>query len=165
MSGQSYGVIRPVQVTVTTEAAAYADGDSLHTTVITLTNALQKAKHSGEVVSVVVADKDEQSVALSLELFSRSPSSNTVVTKNVELDIADADLPYHIGSIPVAAADYKAFADNSVATVRNVGLAVRSDAVDGAEESRDLFLIVVSRGTPTYTSTSSIIVTLFIRQD
>lgn len=161
MSAQGYNRIRKVQVTPVIEAAAFADGDVLHSGVIQLANILQKDKHSGEVVSAVIVDLAKQSVALSLELFSRSVTGGTI---NNALDIADSDTPYHLGSIPIAAADYKPFADNSIATVRNVGLAVMSD-VAGNEPSRDLYMIVVSRGAPTYVSVADIIVTLFVRQD
>lgn len=161
MGANSYRNIVQVQVTPTIAAAAYADGDMLHTGVIRLPNIL-KDKNTGEIVSAVIVDLGKQKSVLSLELFSREITGGTL-TINDPLDISDTEAAYHLGSIPVAAADYKDFADNAIATVRNIGLAVKAYPSSG--KSRDLYMAVVSRGTPTYTSVADIIVSLFCKAD
>ena len=161
MGAKAYSTLVQVQVTPTIQAAAYADGDLLHAGVIQLPNIL-KYKQYGEIVSAVVVDLAKQKSALTLEIFSKEVTGGTLTINN-PIDIDDAEALFHLGSIPVAAADYKDFADSAIATVRNIGLAVKSYAASGV--SRDLYLAVVSRGTPTYVSTADIVVSLFCRND
>lgn len=161
MSAHGYKRIRSITVPITVEAAAFADGDMLHTGVIELTNILQKEKHSGAIVGVAVTDLSAQSAALSLEFFSRTVAGTFTI--NGKPDITDADLPYFIGRVNVAATDYKPFNDSSAASVAcNVPVMSSSST---AEASRNLFMIAVCRGTPTYVSTSDLSVTIFVEQD
>lgn len=153
------GMIYQVAATPTVSAASiYASGDAVGG-LMTFSNALIKYSKSGLLQSVVVSDLAKQSAALSLILFKENPSATTV-TDNAALDIADADITKIIGSVPVAAADYVALNDSSVATVRNVGLGLSVDS-----EVSTLYGVLVTTGTPTYAAVSDITVNLFIRQD
>lgn len=162
MGAQAYKVIRLLPKQLVVQAASiYAAGDLLHDSLLTLSNALQKERHSGKIVGVSVTDKAGQNAALTIEFFSRSVTGT--FTANAAPTIADADLANFLGRVSVAAADYKAYADNSVASVQcNVPVASN---VSSGEPSRDLYMMVLSQGTPTYASTSDISVNIFLEQD
>lgn len=147
-----------VQVTPTVETSAYADGDLVGEK-LTLTNAGRIEGGSLIVHSIVLADKAKQSAALDVVFFFADPSGTTF-TDNAALDVADADLEKIAGVVSIAASDYADFNDNSVATVRNIGLLV--DLPDG---ERDLYACLVTRGTPTYVETDDVDLSVGILQD
>lgn len=97
-------------------------------------------------VGITVIDLGAQEAALDVMFFDRSI---TDTTDNDELDIADADLPYLLGIISVAATDYVSFKDNSAAYVEAVvGLRPNSGS--------SVYVKLKTEGTPTYTSTSDL---------
>lgn len=161
MASQSKGVLRKVAVDITVDTNIFASGDALHSGAILLQNCFQGDNHSGTLETIVVIDQDNEKSALSLHFFRGDPSGVAPVV-NAAFDPSDADLDnLYIGYAPVAAGDYKSFADNAVATVRNVGLSIVQDT----KGDRDLYLVAVSEGTPTYTAATDLRVILTFRQD
>lgn len=136
---------------------AYASGDLIGGK-ISLLRATRGTMGSGIIHSVVLADKGKQSAAVDVVFFASNPSGTTF-TDNGALTVADADLLNVVGVVSVTASDYASFADNSVATKLQVGLAFKLD------EGETLYACLVSRGAPTYTSTSDLQLRVSILQD
>lgn len=144
-------------VTPVIQAAAYAAGQSIGVA-LTLTAAALKGANSGCVHTIRVADKAKQNVAMDL-LFFNAALTVAPVDKTT-FDPTDADMLKCIGHVPVAASDYSSFSDNSIATVRNVGFGFWLPS-----EAEDLIVHAVSRGAPTYASTSDLEFLFLILQD
>lgn len=109
---------------------------------ITLTNVCEEGR--GVILeAVAVQDLTKQSSVLSLVFFDADPSGTTF-TDNSAFDVADADIVKIVGNVNIAAANYAALNDNSVACVGNIGLPLVPAA------GRTLYCCVVSGGTPTY---------------
>lgn len=154
------GTVVKISATPVIDTNIYAAGDAVGG-ILTFSNAIIKASKSAKIESVLITDKGAQSAVLSLTLFATSPSSSTV-TNNAALDVADADLDKIIGRVAIAAADYTVFNtnDNSIAYVQTA-VPLFNDA-----DSYDIYGVLrITSGTPTWTSTSDLVVNLFIRQD
>lgn len=165
MSAHGYKVVKRIVKQLTTQAAAYAAGDIIHDGLVLFNNALQLAKHSGRIVGVTLTDKAVQNAAISLELFSKAVTGTFTV--NNPIDVDDSQLAYFLGRVDILATDYKNYTDNSAASVvcnvPIVSAAINSDGHD--VPSRDIYVAVVSRGTPTYVSTSDLYLSLYVEQD
>ena len=123
---------------------AYTSGDLLGGK-LTLTDAGRKNLGTVVVLSATITDLDKQDLALDVVIFSSDPDGTTF-TNNAALDVADADLAKIVGVIKIATTDYHDFNDNSVAVVRNLGIACQADS------SGDLYAAIVARGAPTHTA-------------
>ena len=133
--------------------AVYAAKDAIGA-LMTFSNAARASGGSIWIDRVQVLDKGQQMATLDLVLFDRTL---TAPTDNAAFDPTDAELATAVAVVPIIAADYKDFNDNSLAD-RPVG-------VEAVLNGTDLFGVLVARSTPTYTSTSDIVVTLTLLQD
>lgn len=162
-----------VQVTPTITAGAYTSGDILGGQ-LTFANAVRAGALSGRIVSVTVLDKTQaQRAPMDLVLFDRSvtvPADNAVAT------FSDADMANCLGVINFSAQAYNtAWAGtpaNSIATIPYSELTTSATVNSAAQlpfpivlNSTDLYVAVVLRSSPTYTSTSDIVISLTIEQD
>jgi hypothetical protein len=113
---------------------------------------------TGRIVRVTVEDKGQQMAALDLVIFSTAPAAPT---DNSVFAPSDAELATDLceGVIPISAGAYSDFSTNSIATVPC------SLPYKCASGSTSLTGVLVARGTPTYTSTSDLVVTIFVEQD
>lgn len=110
-----------LDVTPTLDTSAYADGDTLFDTTA-VANAVRVSGGSGVVMSVTVHDKTTTNGQALTLFFLRS--NVTFGTINASPSISDANQLEIIGSVTIATSDYKTFANNKIACVRNIGLAV-----------------------------------------
>lgn len=136
-------VVKKTGAQIGADGAAYASGDVVGDQGAIVLAAARFSGGSGIIHSVVVKDLTKQSSALDIVVFDSNPSNSTF-TDNAACDIADGDIDKVIGVINVAASDYAAFNDNSVANVKGINLPFI------ASGSANLYFVVVSRGTPTY---------------
>lgn len=151
------GKARLVKVTPTISAAAYADDDQLGN-VLTFSNALDSSSDTGAVLSFQVVDKAKQKAAFDLLLFNSLPTVTS--TDNNPLDIADSEMAdKFIGRISVAATDYRDTVSNSDATVLGIGLLLQGLLTE------HIYGVLQCQGSPTYTSTSDLVIKLGILQD
>ncbi len=145
------------------QAASIVDVTPTITTVIYVANdmvggemAFAIKSQSGVVQSLVVTDLDEEDAALELHLFRKS------VTPAADHDAAaftDAEgKASAIGVIVIPAADYIDAGGYSIATIENLGINYEND-------SGTLYGYVVTRGTPTYGSTSDLTFKLGVLPD
>lgn len=141
-----------LQITPTISTTIYAAKDAIGG-LLTFSNAARASGGTIFIQSLVVVDKDQERADMELYL---SRATFTAPTDNAVFDPTDAELLDCVGVIGVG--PWYDFNDNAVASVNNIGL-------ECSLAGTDLFGALVSRGTPTYTSTSDIVVTLTIAQD
>lgn len=138
-----------LEATVTTDTSIYADHDQVGT-VLTLADAFPGGcPKRGMIESVSVVDKSSQKSALTLHFFDASPT--VASSDNAALNISDAELAdKYLGKVEIAAGDYQDLSAAAVATVKALGLIVKSTTTA-------LYCQVESGGTPTYGSTSDLV--------
>lgn len=142
-----------IVVTPTVDTAIYASGDQLGS-LMTLSGALIPMR-GGLLESLSILDKSKQKSVLNVLFFDSLPT--IVSADNAALDITDAVMAAScIGYVPVAAADYKDLANSSIATVRGLGLVL-------SRTGDELYALMLCGGTPTYTSTTDLVLTFGIR--
>jgi hypothetical protein len=151
------GLTKIVTLDPTVDTSAYAAGD-LVCEKLTITGAASFSGGTGIIQSVIVGDQAAQEAELDLIFFDSDPTGTTF-TENAAFDIADADLDRICAIVTVIGADYKSFADNSCAFLGNIGQAFT------AVGTANLFLAVVTRGTPTYAAAGDIRIRVNILQD
>lgn len=148
-------LVRVAQTPTVSSGSIYAAKDAIGG-LLTFANAARAAGGTGTVQSVQVTDLGQQMADIDLVLFDRSV---TAPTDNAAFDPSDAEAAQVVGIVKVVAADYADFSDNSVAS-KAVSLPYKLEAA-----TTSLFGVLVSRGTPTYTSTSDVVVTLTVQQN
>jgi hypothetical protein len=143
----------PQVFTVTPEidATALAAADRLDTAVTEVQNFFADKGKSATLLSLVVTDKAKQKIAFDIYLFNALPTVNSAA--NAPLDIADAEMDAKcIGRISVASGDYGTdLANSSEATKANIQMLLK-----GSETSKSLWLVLATRGTPTYGVTDAL---------
>ena len=137
----------------TITGGAYSAGDALgNEMVIDFGLGGKVDNHSAFIIqSISVVDQAKQSAATDLFFFN---ASVTASADNAAADFTDAQLKSNfLGHVVIAAADYGALNDNSVATVRNIGLQLKPE-VGGTDFK--IYCYAVTRGTPTYVTTTDL---------
>lgn len=148
-------ILKTYSITPTIDTSAYASGDQLGS-LMTIPNALLNFG-AGTLENITIIDKDKQNAALNILFFSAAPTITSV--DNAALDISDTEMVSKcLGYVPIAAADYKSLNVNSVATIAQT---VAKPNLIATSDS--LYAIILSGGTPTYTSTSGLVVKFSIR--
>lgn len=147
-------------VTITTSTSpAYSTGDQIGG-INTIANAVVRNFKTGTLIDVVIIDKDGQNAAIDVYLFSASPT--LVSTDNAAFSISDSEAAAKLlGFVSVAATDYSSTAQNSIASPA----APKPIVIQPSAESTSIYAVLVSRGTPTYTSTSALTLKLGIAKD
>ena len=138
----------PILVTPAITAGGYSANDIVGGK-ITIANAARDPGGSGLLHSLTIIDKGKQAAALEFFFFSADLAGT--YADNAAEDISAADALLNIGVISAASADYKAMANYSVVTVRNIGLPYKV-----ASGATSLFLIVRCTGTPTYAAINNL---------
>lgn len=113
---------------------------------------------SGKLVSLSVSDKSGQGVALVLLLFNQD---FTATADNAGISVSAADQLNMIGSVSIATGDYVSLGSGKgkTATLKNIQL-----VLEGATDN-NVYGQLYTTGTPTYTSTSDLQVTLHSEVD
>lgn len=140
-------------VTPVISLIAYTTGDQLGS-IMELQAALAMEAGVGFLDSVCVIDLDNQKIAMDIMIFSELPT--LVSVDNGLIDLSSANLLKCLGVVSVATGDYvtaKA-STNAVATIRNLKLHVKNTTA--APGSTSLWAVAVIRGTPLYTTVSSL---------
>lgn len=137
--------------TPTIQAAAYATGE-LIAPLITFSDPFGFDTGYGYnndmlIQDVIVTDLGMQSVNLDIVFFDTNPS-NTTFTLNAAFDIHDTDLLNVVGIAHVT--DWSDFSDNSV------GQALNLEIPAAIANAASLYAAIVSRGAPTYASTTDL---------
>lgn len=129
---------RVFELTLVTDTSAYANND-----VLAVPQAIDDAAFGGVLESVVLLDEADQGVAIDLVFFRADATLGTI---NAAVSISDADAANIIGVISIAASDYSDMINSQVATVRGLGLIMKT--------STPYIAAIVRSGTPTYAADS-----------
>ncbi len=157
----------PIQVRLTatptvSTTPAYTSGDQVGG-VQTFTSAALATGRAGQIVGATLIDKGKQKAALELWVFVVSPT--LAGSDNVAFDLTDANL---VTAIPAAIISFPAakYADTASSSVcfgeALAGGPIVAPFVTSA--TANLFGVLVTRGTPTYVSTTDLVVDLVINQ-
>jgi hypothetical protein len=149
-----------ISVTPTITAAAYTAGKQLGG-VTKVPNVAANSGGGGTLVSIAVLDKANQKSALDVLLFNASPT--LISSDTATFDISDAELvSKYLARVNVPSANYKTngASTNADAVVGNIWEKVQASA-----NALDLYIVLVSQGTPTYTSTTDLVLKLGFEQN
>lgn len=139
---------------VITSGLAYASGQAIGST-ITIPRVADFG--FGTILNVALIDKSDQKSAIDILIFNQPLA--TPATDKTTLSITAADAGNLIGHIPLVAGDYSDLVASAVATKYNLWMA----AAGGVDNN--IYVQLVSRGTPTYTSTSALTVKITAQVD
>ena len=148
-----------VSTTATVQAAAYSANDVVGG-LITLTGVCVSAldRPTGIIHSVVITDKAAQDVDYDVVFFDTNPS-NTTFTENSALTLSDTDLPTIVGVAQVTT--HVAFSASGVNILHGANIPFRiTDTSTNA-----IYACIITRGAPTYASTSDVTLRVGILQD
>lgn len=153
---QSRTETKYISVTPTvTASSAYTAKDSVGG-LMTFSNVSCLGRTKGRVNSVMISDKADQSVEYDVVLFKSSPAGT--VTNKSAFDPADADLALMLPVINLRTQDHFSWNDNGISSISSLSSGAVSSSGDGLPGT--IYAAIVTRGTPTYASTSDITLTL-----
>lgn len=149
-----------LRATPAIDTSAYASGDLIGSAEIFLSLAVRAdglVEKSGIIQAVLVTDLGAQGANLDIYFFDRK-LINTTFTDNAAWDVSDVDILTFIGVAAIT--DWRTLGSNSNGQLLNLGLPFILPA-----NSTTLYAVIVSRGTPTYASTSDLTLHVAILQD
>jgi hypothetical protein len=138
------------QTPTITASSAYASGNALGGK-LTFANLLTGG--ATRIISAQIVDKIGQKIACDLVLFNQD---FTATADKSALAISAADALNAVGVVSFVAGDYASVGTPAVATKSNINLVAHGST----NLDNNLYGQLVTRGTPTYTSTSDITVKL-----
>ena len=154
--GSRVGLVTAQTPTIS-NGAVYASGDQVGG-VMTFAVARSNGR-GGRITGVKIVDKAAQSATLELHLWRGSAAPTVTSSDNGVANVTDAnwDMTNYLGCVVLAS--YQVFSGNSVASA--------ACSVDFTCDSGndDVYGLLVVRGTPTYGSTSDLIIGLNVIQD
>ncbi len=153
--GQVGGKMAVIKDTsVVTAASAYSAGNAVGAK-RTFANALT-AVGTGVLESITLLDRANQSAAMTVIIFDADPSAATITDKSAFVYSTD-DLKV-LGQINISASDYTTLNSKAVATIRGIGLSLKSAGTS-------IYVALVTSGTPTFAATTDVQLILGILQD
>lgn len=149
------GKTKTSKVTPVISTSIYASNDAIGGR---LDFDLLTCNNTGIVYSLVITDKAKQASAMELHLFNYpfTATADNAVYSPDDTEVAN----YCVGIIPISTTDWLTNANSSIATIKGIAL-----AVSGTEGVSYLYAQLVSKGTPTYTSTSDLTLKITVLQD
>lgn len=149
--------IRVTAAQTITASSAYSPGNAVGG-LITFTNASRASGSGGIIQTVVIRDKAGQAGTYNLFLFDANPTATTVTDKSA-VTINTADLAKVIAVIAPSGILLGAASTMGVITAGGLGTAFKLTS------GTTMWGILVTRGTPTYASTSDVSVDVVILPD
>jgi hypothetical protein len=140
---------------ITTNSSAYTAEDNVGG-INTIANALRVSGGTEILMDVLIWDKDKQDAALQLDYWDASPSGTYT---NDAGQVIAGDSGKWLGTVEILASDYKDTGAVGKASIKNIGLSLKGNG------SRNIFFTIKTTGTPTYTSTSGLIIKHGFLQD
>ena len=158
------GNAKLVSATPVIDTNIYASGDQLGGLMV-FENTVDEQSGTGTIMSVSILDGDSQNAAIDILFFDAIPTITS--SDNAALDISDSEMASKfLGAVSFAASDYKSLAANSYATSRTVGLFLRSTTRSVTNlTGTNVYAVLQSRGTPTFSGAGKLTVKLGILQD
>lgn len=144
-----YSKLFSVQPTLDT--SAYATGDYMGS-IVTVTDFFRNVGGVNHLNSIVVVDEAKQKAQFDILFFDSLPT--VASADNAAIDIADAEMRKCIGYVSVLTADYTTdLAANSLATKSGLNLVLKG-AAPSVGATKHLYVVLISRGSPTYAAAS-----------
>ena len=131
-----------IDVTLTLDTSAYADGDVMADTQ-TVSNAVRVTSGRAILQSIAVIDEDDQGQTFDILFFS---ANRSLGTENSTPSISDANARDFLAVVRISSSDYLDLGGVKVATRAGLGLLLE------ASGSRDLYVGTIIRGAATYTA-------------
>lgn len=131
-----------IDVTLTLDTNAYADGDVMADTQV-ITNAMRISGGHGLLQSVQVLDEDDQGASFDILFLN---ANNSVGTENMAPSISDANARTILGRVRVESSEYIDLGGAKMATKTGLGLMLE------ASGSRDLYIATIIRGAATFSA-------------
>lgn len=147
--------LRATQAPTITASSAYAAGNVVGA-LLTFAGMARVAGQGGILQSAILRDKAGQAVSYDLFLFDAAP---TTPTDKTAIGLVAADLAKCIGVVSLSGEALGAASTMGVITASGLGLAFKLTS------GTTLYGILVTRGTPTYASTSDVSVDLICLPD
>lgn len=148
-------ITKTISVTPTISTSIYASGDQIGG-IMTLTDAIRQeantAQGNCEIVSVTILDKDKQNVAMDIWFFNTSPT--LISTDNAVFDMTDANQFAQCIGYCAVGATYSSGNSNSVSSTVSINLPLQVASTQSSPTN--IYAVAIVRGTPTYTTTSSL---------
>lgn len=132
-------------VNIGVDTGIYASGDALGEK-----NSFPNVPEHGTIMSVTVIDRDSEIVNLDIVFFTADIAGTT---DNAAFAPTDAELSTCLGAVLVDT--WKTFSDNSLGVETNIALPYWAPR-------GTLYFQCVTRGTPTYTATTDVLVSISI---
>lgn len=148
------GITKLIDSGISVDTSQYADLDVIDS-VIALPKSVRKKAGSGVIQSLVVVDSDNQAADLDIYFFD---DTFTTAADNAAWSPSYADMQKLIGVVNMRT--YSTINSIAYSVVKNIGL-----SFDVASNSESLYMLAVSRGTPTYTAAGNLTIKVGILQD
>lgn len=132
-----------VDVTLSLDTSAYADGDLLADTQV-VSSAFRVADGTGVITSIQVLDEDDQGQTFDIVFLS---ANNSMGTENSAPTVSDANARDILGRVRIDSSDYIDLGGCRIATKTGVGLGVKA-----ASGTSDMYVAAIIRGAATYTA-------------
>lgn len=146
-----------VSITPTVDTSAYSSGDVI-STVQTISEAALDTKGLSVLRTVLVTDLSNQKSALDLLIFNQAPGA--MGADNTALDISTTQLGYMVARVSIPAANY-----NTLKSATNAEAMLNTEVLlPTFRGSRNLYMQIVSRGTPTYASATALTIKLIMER-
>lgn len=147
--GEVGGNTTKPSTTPVVSTSQYTSGDNVGG-IVTIENAVRVSGGSEVLMSVDIWDKDNQKAAFTIDYFSASPSGT--YTDNLAQVMA-GDHANWLGSVIVNATDYVTQGAIARASIKPVSLPI----IAAAGQVR-IYYVISTTSTPTYTSTSALVI-------
>lgn len=149
-------------VTPVLSLTAYSAGDQMGVP-MELKQLLDNPGDTIALQTISVLDKAKQKSAIDILFFDVLPV--VASSDNAPLDISDAEMAAkYIGKVSILDTSFSDLANNSVGLINNIGLLIQG-AGNSASLNFSIWCVLQCRGTPTYTSTSDLVLKIGAFQD
>ena len=145
----------PQVIPAITAGSAYAAGNNIGG-LLTYANALRTPRQSGILENVTIMDRGNQKSAMDLLIF-KAPPGGAFTDKSAYTPVTGDDALL-IGRVTIAAADWVTYGSKALVTEAALGIAISSTGPN-------LYCALISQGTPTYATTTDLVINLGILQD
>lgn len=135
--------------TITTSAAAYSSGDCVGG-FLQIKNSVTSNNGTAILKSILIKDSANQKSPLTILLFNSLPTGATTID-NSAFAYGSSSFPLEIAKINVLSTDYETIDSKATADIDTLGKVLQSYL------GEDLYVIVITTGTPTYGSGSNIL--------
>ena len=145
----SFAAPAVISTTPTLDTSAYADGDSMDTTVLSFTTAAAVSAGSGHILRMTVVDESDQGIDVKVHFMS---GAVTPATENAVHSLSDADANKYIGTLSTSSGTWQDHANNQTCTVTPAPpMPYKLDS------GTTLYGVLVSQGAGTYAADGLVI--------